>query len=263
MDRLGDRIAIMVDERAGHRQAGISLLFARGARPNADAVAQLAAAAGKVVGFSISHRPSDHPYWLELLALGLTFDLQGLAPGIPADAAMPAHAFSIPLSETRGLEALTVRPGPHLGGGGTLLPVIRAIAALGCELARLPGLVAIGWEPALTVMTPDYYRRVVSAWLKGGAFPGLGLSALVRSRDGSVQTDGLAFFIGHEARIESLPGESPADTAKFALRVIHDLVENGPYSTGPVEGPGGVFLDCELIANRGVLRMSRVNDRPA
>ncbi|MBC2664796.1 hypothetical protein H7F51_04610 [Novosphingobium flavum] len=251
---------MMVDDSAGRRQAGISLLFARGTRPDADAIAALAAAAGETVGFSISHRPTEHPYWLELLALGLTFDIQGLAPGIPADTARPLHAFALPLDETRGYEALTVRPGPHLSAGATLLPVVRALSALGCELAGLPGLAAIGWEPARTVMAPDYYRRVVSAWLKGGAFPGLGMTALVRGKDGTVGTDGLTFFIGQEMQIDPLIGESPADTAKFALRVIHDLVENGPYSPGSVEGPGGASLNCELMANGNVLRIRRAGE---
>lgn len=261
----------MVDEDAGRRQAGVSLLFARGSRPDADALARLAAepagrerAAGgdRIVSFTISHRPAEHPYWLELLALGLTFDLQGLAPGVPAEAKLPSHAFSLPLEQTRGMEALTLRPGPHLSAGANLLPVIRAMAALGCELACLPGLVAIGWEPARTAMTPDYYRRTVAAWLKGGPFPGLGLSALIRSRDGTVQTDGLTFFIGQEIVIDPARGESPADTAKFALRLIHDLVENGAYSPGPVDGPGGVALHCSLMANRGMLRITRDGSTP-
>lgn len=262
MDRLGDGIAIMTDDDSGRRQAGVSLLFARGSRPDADTVAALAEGGGEVVSFSISHRPAVHPYWLELLALGLTFDLQGLAPGVPADSSAAAHAFSLPLADTRGLEALTLRPGPHLVSGSTLLPVIRAMAALGCELARLPGLVAIGWEPARTAMTPDYYGRVVGAWLKGGAFPGLGMTALARSRDGSVQSDGLAFFTGFEILLAPLAGEPPADAAKLALRVIHDLVENGPYSPGLVEGPGGVSLHCEFTSNGAQLRISRVISAP-
>jgi len=263
MDRLGDGIAVMTDDEAGPRQAGVSLLFARGSRPDADTVAALAAGGGEVVSFSISHRPSVHPYWLELLALGLTFDLQGLAPGIPAETATPAHAFSLPLADTRGLESLTLRPGPHLVSGSTLLPVIRAMAALGCELARLPGLVAIGWEPARTAMTPDYYGRVVGGWLKGGAFPGLGMTALARGRDGTVRSDGLAFFTGFEVVLGPLAGEPPAELAKLALRVIHDLVENGPYSPGLVEGPGGVPLHCEFTANGAQLRITRENSAPA
>ena len=265
MDRLGDGIALMLDDSVSRRQAGVFLLFAPGTRPDAEALVHLAATSGEagessggdIVPFSISHRPAEHPYWLELLALGLTFDLQGLAPGIPADAPQAAHAFSLPLSETRGLEGLTLRPGPHLAAGGNLLPVVRAMAALGCELARLPGLVAIGWEPARTAMAPDYFRRVVGAWLKGGAFPGLGLTALDRARDGSVRSDGLAFFLGHEIVVDPVAGESPADCAKFTLRVIHDLVENGPYPTGSTDGPGGVAVHCAWLANGALLRISR------
>jgi hypothetical protein len=262
MDRIGDGIAIMVEESAGSRHAGVSLLFAGGSRPDADAIALLASQSAQadgsdVVGFSISHRPTERPYWLELLALGLTFDLQGLAPGVPANSAKPAYAFSLPLAEAQGLEGLTLRPGPHLAAGSTLLPVIRAMAALARELARLPGVIAVGWEPARTAMTPDYYRRVVSAWLMGGAFPGLGLCALNRLGDGAVESDGLAFFTGHEIRLEPLAGESPADAARFAIRVIHDLVENGPYPSGRIDGPGGVGLNCEFNANGAELRITR------
>ena len=271
MDLLGDRIALMVDDEASRRQAGVFLLFAPGTRPDADELARLAAqsggsgengAAGDVVSFAISHRPVEHPYWLELLALGLTFDLQGLSPGIPAAAPRPVHAFSMPLGETQGLEAMTLRPGPHLSAGGNLLPVIRAMAALGCELARLPGLVSIGWEPARTAMTPDYYRRVVGGWLKGGAFPGLGLTALDRARDGSVRSDGLAFFTGHEIVVAPVAGESPADCAKFTLRVIHDLVENGPYPSGLAEGPEGAAVHCTWNAKGALLLISRDSATP-
>lgn len=250
-------IAKKVSENVERRGAGLSLLFARGMRPDADALAALAAASGEVVGFSISHRPAEHPYWLELLALGLTFDLLGLAPGIPAQSGPPLHAFATRLVDAQGCDALMIRPGPHLVAGSTLLPVVRAMAALGCELAKLPGLLAIGWEPAATVMAPDYYARVIGGWLKGGAFPALGLTALIRSPQGEVESDGLSFFTGYEIRLDPLAGEPPADAAKLALRLIHFLVENGPYTPGLVEGPGGESLQCEYTANRGCLRIKR------
>lgn len=262
MDWVGDGIAIMVDDGAGRRSAGISLLFARGARPDADSVAALAAGAGETVSFAISHRPTDHPYWLELLALGLTFDLQGLAPGVPAQTCSPAHAFALPMPHPDQVEAVTIRPGPHLAAGGNLLPVVRALAGLGCELSRLPGVVAVGWEPAGTAMAPDYFRRVVGAWLKGGAFPALGLAALDRGADGTIRSDGMAFFTGFELLLEPVAGEAPADAAKLAVRLIHDLVENGRYSPGPIDGPGGERLDCEYVANRTVLRISRHRRNP-
>ncbi len=247
----------MVNNEVGPRQAGVSLLFARGGRPDADAVAALAASAGEVVDFSISHRPAERPYWLELLVLGLTFDLQGLAPGVAAAVPDASHAFAIPLAETRGLEAITVRPGPHLRAGSAMVPVVRAIAALGCELSRLPGVVAVRWEPAGTVMYPDYFRRIVAGWLKGGVFPALGLTALVRQPDGAMLTEGLSFFLGKEVRVDCLPGESPAETARFAARAIHDLVENRPYSPGAVTEANGMVLHCEEMGNTGILRITR------
>jgi len=263
MDRGGTFVAGRVNDEHGRRRAGLSFLFAPGTRPDADAIAALGAAAGKVVSFAISHRPAEHPYWLELLALGLTFDLLGLAPGIAADTDVPVHAFGLAPADTLGLEALTIRPGPHLAAGGTLLPVIRAMTALGCEFAALPGVVAVGWEPAGTAMAPDYFGRTVGAWLKGGAFPALGLTALSRRHDGAVESVGLAFFIGCELRLEAMPGESPADTARNALRLIHDLVSNGPYPSGQIMLSGGDAGFCEYLDNRGILRISRLRDTQA
>lgn len=245
------------DEIAVRRGAGLSFLFAHGQRPDADAIAALAGRQGDLVRFSISHRPVEHPYWLELLALGLTFDLTGLSPGVHAQVDAPVHGFAMSVAEAAGLEAIVIRPGPHLTAGGTLLPVIRAMAAIGCELARLDGVAGVGWVPSGTVMAPDYYIRAVGGWLSGGAFPGLGLTALVRTAGGEVRSDGLAFFIGHELSLEAAPGESPADTSKLALRLIHHLVENGLYSSGPMTGPGGEPLHCEFTANANILRITR------
>lgn len=245
------------DETVVRRGAGLSFLFAHGHRPDAAAIAALASGQGDLVGFSISHRPAEHPYWLELLALGLTFDLAGLAPGVHAQVDRPAHGFAMPAADAAALEAVVIRPGPHLAAGGTLLPVIRAMAAIGCELARLDGVAGVGWLPAGTVMSPDYYLRAVGGWLRGGAFPALGLTALVRTAGGDVRSDGLSFFVGHELALETLAGESPADTSKLALRLIHHLVENGPYSTGPMTGPGGEPLHCEFTANASILRITR------
>ena len=71
------------------REAGLTLYFppsgasageAAPGRPDARAIQELAGRSGAPVAFSVSHLPKDHPYWVELLALGLTFDLRGLAP---------------------------------------------------------------------------------------------------------------------------------------------------------------------------------------
>ena len=263
MDRAGERFASWQEGMAVRREAGLTLLFPvvgeAGApgRPDADAVSAMAARSGAIVPFSVSHRPADHPYWIELLALGLTFDLRGLAPGIGAHVTKPGHAFGLPLDEVSGLEAVVLRPGPHLASAGALIPVVRTMAALGCELAALPGLRGIGWEPGGTVMAPDYFRRTVGAWLDGGAFPALGLTALSRSPQGAMRSVGLNFFLGHELELAPLAGESAADTARTAVRLIHDLVENGTYSPGDHHGPQGEILHCSFNTDLTLLQIRR------
>lgn len=248
------------------REAGLTLFFSpesglaapSGAlRPDADAIAAVAGASGQAVPFAISHRPHDHPYWVELLALGLTFDLRGLAPGVGAQVLDPIHAFGLPIEQAHGREVVVLRPGPHLASAGALLPIVRTMAALGCELASLPGLCGIGWEPAGTIMAPEYFRRTVGAWLEGGAFPALGFTALSRTREGAMRSVGLGVFAGHELEVESAEGDSPADLARLAVRVIHHLVQNGTYTPGVHEGPGGEYLHCSYSADRTLLRIRR------
>lgn len=248
------------------REAGLTLFFsppagdlasAEPSRPNAAAVQVLAAASGASVTFAISHQPADHPYWVELLALGLTFDLRGLAPGIEAPVALPHHAFGLPKPEPRQFEAMVLRPGPHLSSAAALLPVVRTMAALGCELAALPGLVGIGWEPAGTIMAPDYFVRAVGAWLNDGAFPALGLTALSRSPQGAMRSVGLGFFLGHELELAPRAGESAGDAARVAVRLIHDLVQNGSYAPGDHAGPGGEVLHCRFNTDLSLLHIGR------
>jgi len=153
--------------------------------------------------------------------------------------------------ETQDLEL------PFVEGGGRRLWRSSRILADCCELASLPGLRAIGWEPAGTVMTPDYFRRTMGAWLAGGPFPGLGLTALARGSDGAMRSNGLAFFTGVELELGAAPGEGPAETARLAVRLIHDLVQNGPYTSGDREGPGGELLHCTVSADCTLLKVRR------
>lgn len=226
-------------------------------RPDANGIAACAAETGNTAGFAISHRLAAPPDWLELLTLGVMFDLHGLAPGAPADSPLPAHAMLLSDNATRDLEALTVRPARPLTARSAPWPVLRALAALGCALGRLPGLIAIGWEPARTVMPAAYYNKVVATWLNGGSFPVLGLIALVRGDDGAFSSEGLALFIGHEAQVEPALGEIAADTAKFALRAINGLLDRGPPLAGSVIGPGGERLERNTALTLGRLRLSR------
>ncbi len=216
----------------------VSLLFAPGQRPDAPAISALAEGGA----FAISHRPDNasggqEPGWLELITTGLTFDLHGLAPGKGGDRFDFAHRYGMLADQSEdGAEVLTLSLGPHLAGAEGLLPVVRAAAGLALTLAALPGAAAVGWHPARALSGADHFKASVGAWLGGGAFPALGLTALSRSPDGAMTSEGLGHLIGQELRLESAPGSSPSDDARLAVRLIDRLVATGPVRSDTTIG---------------------------
>ncbi|MBS0255223.1 MAG: hypothetical protein JSS36_08455 [Proteobacteria bacterium] len=206
--------------------------------------------------FTISHRPPAHEGWLELLVHGLTFDLVGLAPATGAPPPEVAHRYGFGDGAAPAGEAIWLRPGAHLSGGENLLPVVRAAAALAAELADLPAVAGVCWHPARTMVEPGWFRRSVGDWLAGGAFPALGLAALARDADGTVRSEGLAFFTGQELRLEAPGGSDSSRSGKIAARLIHILVEDGAVLSGvDFQGPDGERLRAEPADNGRVLRV--------
>jgi hypothetical protein len=191
-------------------------------------LAEQATANRGAIGFAVSHRPDDGAGWLELLASGLTFELTGLAPARPAP--LPRCGTVIGLPEELAaddVEAISLVPGAHLSGGEALLPIVRVHLALAATLSALPNLAAIAWHPAGTWMEPSYFERTVCAWLEGGVFPALGLTALESTSEGGLTTKGLGFFLGRELQMPGDLADNPAETAKLAMRLIHHMVEAG------------------------------------
>ncbi|MEE4451136.1 hypothetical protein [Novosphingobium resinovorum] len=220
-------------EGAWAGSAGLTLIFAPGTRPDADGVARLIAASREAgLAASVSHRPVGEATWLELLASGLTFDLVGLAPGKGAPIPEPVQRFGLDEGDDPGAgEAIALVPSGHILGGAGMQPVMRIMLGLAANLvlglkAETP-VRAVAWGPARTLMEPRYFCRMVLAWLGGGAFPALGLTALLAAPDGSVASRGLAHFTGQEIQLEAREGESAADTVKLAVRVIDHLVRRG------------------------------------
>lgn len=253
-------------EFAAHVTNGLSsptpaliLHFAQGMRPNVDAILRLAARPAEGTSFSVSFMPEPDEGWLELFAMGLTFDLHGLEP-FKGEAIDPGtHYFGLTQSDyaDRTGEAMRLTPGPHLAGSAAMLPVIRVLAGLGSELSRLPGLEAVGWEPAGTRMAPSYYMSSVRAWLAGGAFPALGLTALTARADGGVASEGFALFTGFDVVIEPLVGESTADCAKLAVRAMHHIMQSGTQDIGLVTDSAGRPLNADEPARDRILRLWR------
>lgn len=259
----GKPISTAQDIGRGGKIPSASILFPPGQRPGVQAVIALSEARG-AFHVSLDPRPSAAPAdgeapetWLELLANGLTFDLVGLAPGAPPEWVPAQHRVG-PVGEFNDarLEAITLRPGPHLAPGGTMLPVARGLACLTAHLGALPGSVAVLWHPARCLSDTRLFSEVVLRWGDGGVFPSLGLVALAVEPDGALISEGLGLFVGQELRIEpELSGDREA-AAKLAVRLLHGLVERGRLQEAErITGPNGIALRLEPSVNRRFVRV--------
>jgi hypothetical protein len=225
----------------------LALLFAAGTRPAASDLVRLAQAANEEPGFGIAHRPPDNEGWIELQALGLSFDCLGLVPTEPCALPSMVQLFELePEIAGRKLEAIDLSPRPHLAGGERVLPVLRSMIGLGARLAALLEPVAVCWRPAGSWMAPDYFHRIASEWLSGGAFPASGLTSLERRDDGAIESRGLAWFTGQELLLKPVPEASAAETAQIARQLIDELVYAGPLrERAHYAGPHGEDLIAE------------------
>ena len=235
---------------AEHNQPGgigLSLLFRRGERPTVGAIAQLVDAARETGLLArVSHRPEDAAGWLELLASGLTFDLRGLTPAHAGEDIEVEQAFGFEGDYAiAGCETVDLVPSGHIVAGAGLEPVLRVMTGLAANLALHLPVRGVYWRSAHTLMEPRYFSRLMLNWLGGGAFPALGLTALVLGADGSVASRGLAHFTGQEMQLEGRAGETPADTIKLAVRVIDHLVRHGRISEPSRIGTGPDALVAE------------------
>lgn len=220
------------------------LVFPAGRRPDAAAIARLAATSG---AFAVSHDASADG-WVELLRDGLTFDLAGLAPGEPAALAPMPRRYGLPAQPpVRALrETIVLRAGPHLAGAERLLPVVRTVAGLAMALTALADVEAVGWLPSESLCDPEWFRAGVTAWLDGGPFPSLALAGLDRAEDGLLHSHGLAFLVGQEFALASGRDGSPGDDGRTAMRLADWLVAHGRVDAGReivLEGIGAVWLE--------------------
>lgn len=241
--------------------SGLSLLFAAGGRPSAKAVeALLREPAAQAAAASIGHCPDDGAGWLEVLAGGLTFDLSGLAPGAPEATPPARHFFGLPeKADSFQFEAVRLAPGEHVAAGAGMIPLVRVMMSLALAFAGLPGLRAVSWHPAGSWMDAGYFARVTRAWLAGGAFPALGLAAMVRGEGGEVESRGLRFFTGQELRVEGRKGEAAADAVKLAVRAADMLVRAGRLDrVQELTGPEGERLLAEPSPDGRMTHLRRI-----
>ena len=241
--------------------AGLILLFPKSGRPDRAAIRS---AVARVSNASVSYDPGEShsssnnswssdlagsaDAWIELLVNGLTFDMVGLAPGPSVSA--PDIEFRIDCAGDLDLadyELVGLAPGPHLSGGARSLVVARSISGLACRLSEELGNVqGFFWLPSLSVTGPEFFTATVDAWIAGGPFPALGLSAFRATGDGGLESVGLSFFTGQELMLGSDLATDPAAATRLAMRLVHQLALHGPLEQPQiVMGPDGAQLNLE------------------
>lgn len=198
------------------------------------------------------------PGWVELLRDGLTFDLEGLNPANPIQIPACEHGFDFegrPSGNSH--EALRLVPGAHLAGGASSLPVVRGIIALARDLTHhFQDIEAIIWPPALSVIGRRYFESTATAWIDGGAFPALGLTAFVQTMDGALQSVGLDYFIGQELRIEPPLVEDKIGATRLAVRLVNQLIlMGGVHDAERVVAPDGTRLIMRVSQNGQFVRV--------
>lgn len=255
---------------------GVYLLFVSGKRPDTPAIRAFVRANSAI---SLTHDPaavqmlrvvrSDDeivqpptgaaaPGWVELLRDGLTFDLEGLCPADPIEFPASQHGFDFEGNPSSSMyEALRLVPGAHLAGGESSLPVVRGMIALARDLTHhFQDVEAIIWPPAQSVVGRRYFESTTTAWIDGGAFPALGLTAFVQTLDGALQSVGLDYFIGQELRIEPPLVEDKVAATRLAVRLVNQLVlMGGVQDAERVVAPDGTRLIMRHSRNGRFVRV--------
>lgn len=249
--------------------AELHLLFARGKRPDRRAIRAWTARQQSV---SISHDPQTdaaasaeasspgQQEWIELLRDGLTFDLCGLAPGSGSAFPMIEHRFDLSaLPQAEAFEALSLRPGPHLSGARSSLPVVRTLFALACDMIRrFEDLIAVSWSPSRSAIGRQFFESVTSAWLDGGPFPALGLTAFAETPDHALQSIGLAYWTGQELRIEPPLSADRVSATRLAIRLVNHLVLTGGLDDDDrIIAPDGTRLVLRPARSRALISVWR------
>jgi len=265
----GTRGAWAISQSQRAEAAELHLLFAKGKRPDRAAVKAFVASQ-QAIGISHDPHPDDVSHeealwpgqqvWVELLSHGLTFDLSGVAPGPDSGLPVIEHRFDLAEAPTPDShDALTLQPGPHLAAGGRSVPVIRVMLALACDLVRhFDDLAAISWGPARSVIGRRFFESVTTAWLEGGPFPALGLTAFAETPDGALQSIGLDFWIGQELRIEPPLSADRVAATRLGIRLVNHLVIMGGLAADDrITAPDGTRLTLRPSPNRALVSVRR------
>lgn len=257
------------------------MLFAHGKRPDRAAVKSFVSSQPSVL---LSHDPSSEKsvhlvsadgdvsdqeqaasdtsdqVWLELLREGLAFDLRGMIPGIAVPFPQAEHRFDLDtLPGQAAFEALQLVPAHHLAGGERTMPVAKGLIALARDLVHhFEDMEAVVWPASASAIGRRFFESVTTAWLDGGPFPALGLTAFRETVDGALQSVGLEFWIGQELRIEPPLSSDRIGATRLGVRLVNQLVLVGGIDDSErIVAPDGTRLVLRTSRNGRFIRVWR------
>ena len=200
------------------------------------------------------------PCGVELLRDGMTYDLVGAAPGPSIAVPSFRHRLGLPrdFSEAEA-EALSLQPGPHLAPGARTVPVVRTMMSVATMIvAHLPGLRTVAWPAGGTLIGLDFFVSSMTAWIAGGVFPALGLTAFAPEPDGGLRSEGLSYFTGQELVLEPPLAEDRAAGTRLGIRLVNQLVGQGPVTSAEaILGPDGERLTLAPSPDGRTIRVRR------
>ncbi|MEE4154119.1 MAG: hypothetical protein V2I27_08160 [Erythrobacter sp.] len=177
---------------------------------------------------SAGHAGADiaEELWVELLREGLTFDLAGLAPGRTNPFPAIRHRFDLDATPaSAAFEGIQLVPGQHLAGGERSVPVVMGLIGLARDIVHhFEELAAVVWPPSASAIGRRYFESISTAWLDGGAFPALGLTAFRETEEGALQSEGLGFWIDQEIRIEPPVATDKVAATRLGVRLVNQLI---------------------------------------
>lgn len=108
----------------------------------------------------------------------------------------------------------------------------------------------------MSVIGRRFFESVATAWLEGGAFPALGLTAFRETVDGALQSVGLDFWIGQELRLEPPISHDKVAATRLGVRLINQLILVGAMTQAErVTAPDGSRLVMRPSTNGKFIRV--------
>ena len=139
------------------------------------------------------------------------------------------------------------------------MPVVKGLIGLARDLIHnLDDLEAIVWPASASAIGPRFFESVITAWLDGGPFPALGLTAFEQADGGALQSVGLDFWIGQELLIEPPLSVDKIAATRLGVRLINQLVlVGGIEGSERVVAPDGDRLMLRALRDDGFIKVSR------